>query len=899
MRLLRTRIMSIILVITLCVSLWRPVGSSVVQAEGSSAKSTEDGGTGDSETTENTDSGDAEASAEYKIVLKDSDTSLKDLDAGETLELEPLLKVVKTKGGDDTDVSEEGDFEYTSLDENVATVSEEGVVTAKAICTEQSVDIKVTWTQEKTEGTGDDENTISVTETFTITVNAAQITKVKIAKDSKTLIVNETFDLASIVSVEPAGAAKNLVYRVNDETGDLAASVDESTGLVTALEAGTIEVEVASKENSTIKDIITITVIDVPVSIRLNKIEHSMKATDTFQLEATIVYASGEEEIITDTSKLVFKSRDEQIVTVDAKGLVTGLEQSGYPVTTLVDVVYKDSYTYDGDLTAVSLSSSIQITVTKIPVEAVIIGNDVDNITLKINEKYTLTAHVEPSNATNPAVSYKSSDKDVAKVSSSGVITATGIGEAVITAYSKDDSSIKDTFTVKVYQTTFNIAELGAKGTDTKSDKTAINKILKYAKLIEEPINVVVPDGTYYINGTLTIYSDTNLCLSENAVIKRLQSASEYHMLCSSIDEDVKGYEQCKNITITGGTWDGNTKGDHDANGIYIGHAQNVIINNTTIKNISGSHLIELAGVKNALIENVELYGYIKCTEKGYTAAQADKEAIQLDYCSSVSTPKMKPHDGTACDTVTIRNCNIYDYMAGIGTHTEGSKASKNIRIENNTFKNISNACVNLRKFENVTIANNTAKNCTTFVYAGNSTGTITRNKVTNGTSYKPMTNSGLRAKNGITISNGSSFTVEKNTFEKAKSNGICVWNGSTAKIQNNKIKNNKLYGIRTQGSTITLKKNSFSKNKKGLYDTYKDAKVKSSDDIRAYYIDIKASYKYTGKAIKPKIKIKNLNKKYYKVTYKNNKKPGTATVIIKGKGKVKQTLKIKFKIKK
>ena len=235
--------------------------------------------------------------------------------------------------------------------------------------------------------------------------------------------------------------------------------------------------------------------------------------------------------------------------------------------------------------------------------------------------------------------------------------------------------------------------------------------------------------------------------------------------------------------------------------------------------------------------------------------------------------------------------------MAGIGTHTEGSKASTNIRIENNTFTNITNACVNLRKFQNVNIVNNTAKNCTTFVYASNSQGTIKNNKATNGTSYKPKTSNGLRAMNGITISNGSSFTIEKNTFEKAKSNGICVWNGSTATIQNNKIKNNKLYGIRTQGSTITLKKNSFSKNKKGVYDTYKDAKVKSSDDIRAYYINIKKSYKYKGKAVKPKIKIKNLKKKYYKVSYKNNKKPGTATVIIKGKGKVKQTLKIKYKI--
>ena len=83
----------------------------------------------------------------------------------------------------------------------------------------------------------------------------------------------------------------------------------------------------------------------------------------------------------------------------------------------------------------------------------------------------------------------------------------------------------------------------------------------------------------------------------------------------------------------------------------------------------------------------------------------------------------------------------------------------------------------------------------------------------------------------------------------------------------------------------------------KGLYDTYKDAKIVSSDDIRAYYVNVKKSYKYKGKPVKPKIKLKNLKKKYYKVTYKNNKRPGTATVIIKGKGKVKRTLKIKYKI--
>lgn len=54
-----------------------------------------------------------------------------------------------------------------------------------------------------------------------------------------------------------------------------------------------------------------------------------------------------------------------------------------------------------------------------------------------------------------------------------------------------------------------------------------------------------------------------------------------------------------------------------------------------------------------------------------------------------------------------------------------------------------------------------------------------------------------------------------------------------------------------------------------------------------------KTSYTYTGKAIKPAVTVykgtTKLNKKYYSVTYKANKKVGTATVVVKGKGKYKK----------
>ncbi len=63
------------------------------------------------------------------------------------------------------------------------------------------------------------------------------------------------------------------------------------------------------------------------------------------------------------------------------------------------------------------------------------------------------------------------------------------------------------------------------------------------------------------------------------------------------------------------------------------------------------------------------------------------------------------------------------------------------------------------------------------------------------------------------------------------------------------------------------------------------------------------AAQKYTGKKICPKLVVKNGTtklkaKKDYTITYKNNVKKGTATIIIKGKGNFSGTKKLTFKIK-
>ena len=65
---------------------------------------------------------------------------------------------------------------------------------------------------------------------------------------------------------------------------------------------------------------------------------------------------------------------------------------------------------------------------------------DKDSLTLQENGSDTLTATVEPADATNKAVTWASSDTDIATVSEDGTVTAISAGSATITATTADGS---------------------------------------------------------------------------------------------------------------------------------------------------------------------------------------------------------------------------------------------------------------------------------------------------------------------------------------------------------------------------------------------------------------------------------------------------------------------------
>lgn len=229
----------------------------------------------------------------------------------------------------------------------------------------------------------------------------------------------------------------------------------------------------------------------------------------------------------------------------------------------------------------------------------------------------------------------------------------------------------------------------------------------------------LVSGKKYYFDGPLPLFDNltldaTGATITQKAVGKGFGINARYYG--SEFAKGVKtgGYNRCKNITITGGTWVGTTKPDKTKTkkyGWYSGysaflfmHGKNVTIQNATITNNYNGHCIEFAGVKKGVIKN--------CTFKGKYVGDTTNEVIQLDtnYNSSVS-PTGYPWDGTPCKNVKISGCKFKIAMpVGIGTNYQCKKQSSNITISKCTFTKVKKYAVALYKCKTVKISGSSIK---------------------------------------------------------------------------------------------------------------------------------------------------------------------------------------------
>ncbi len=312
------------------------------------------------------------------------------LNTGQTLQLTATVTPSNTSNKNVT---------WKSSNTTVATVSSSGLVTAKA---PGSAIITVT--------TADGSNKSA---TCALTVNQLA-TGVSLNKTSATLNTGQTLQLTATVT--PSNTTNKSVTWKSSNTSVATVS---SSGLVTAQGPGSATITVTTADGSNKSATCALTVKQLATGVSLNKTSATLNTGQTLQLTATVTPSNTSNKAVT------WKSSNTAVATVSTSGLVTAVGAGTATITVT---------TADGS----NKSATCAITVRQL---ATGISLNKTKLTMVEDETFTLVATVTPSNTYNKAVTWSSSNPNVASVSDAGVVTAYCMGECVITVTTADGSN--------------------------------------------------------------------------------------------------------------------------------------------------------------------------------------------------------------------------------------------------------------------------------------------------------------------------------------------------------------------------------------------------------------------------------------------------------------------------
>ncbi len=171
--------------------------------------------------------------------------------------------------------------------------------------------------------------------------------------------------------------------------------------------------------------------------ITINPATLNLQLNETTAITATVLPADA------DNKEVEWSSSDEAVAVVgDFFGTITVMAK-GYGTCTITATA-KDGSGVKGEC---------QVTIAQL-VTGITISPA--TLTLEPGKTQTLKATIQPSDATNKAVTWTSSNTSVATVSTSGKVTAKAVGTSTITATAKDGSGVKGTCKVTVKETGIN-----------------------------------------------------------------------------------------------------------------------------------------------------------------------------------------------------------------------------------------------------------------------------------------------------------------------------------------------------------------------------------------------------------------------------------------------------------
>lgn len=375
---------------------------------------------------------------------------------------------------------------WKTSDKSVATVSSNGTVTAKKLG-------KTTITVTTADGAYTAKCTVNV-------VN--KVTGVKLNASAKTLYLNKTLTLKATVS--PSNATDKTVKWSSSDT---AVATVSSKGVVTSVKPGTAVITAKTTDGSFMAKC-TVTVKRAVTKIALDKTSATVKSDATLTLKATVSPSNATDKTVKWTTS------NKNIATVSSKGVVTPVGKGTATITATSENGLKATC----KVTVYMKATGVELNKSEAEVYA--------------GEKITLKAKVLPSDANTQTVSWSSSDKSVATVSSNGVVTGVSAGTAVITVKTKEGSyTAKCTVTVKQHVTSISI------------DKSNITVIIGS----EHKLNATIkPDNATEKGYTFSSSDDKIVSVDENGIIKALACGS---VVITAVSKENNKKDTCK-VTV-------------------------------------------------------------------------------------------------------------------------------------------------------------------------------------------------------------------------------------------------------------------------------------------------------------------------------------------------------------
>lgn len=542
-------------------------------------------------------------------------------------------------------------YEWSSDDATVATVDADGLVTALKIgtCT-----IKATAKDGST-----------VVGSCAITVAATQVTSISVLPESATIKVGATQQLTA--SVLPNDATDKTYTWSSTATDVATVSAD---GLVTAIKAGSATIKATANDGSGVVGECAVTVENImPTDITMATSLGFTVGDDAKTLTPTFTPANTTDQTVTWTSS------DDAVATV-INGVVTPIGEGTCTVTATSNA--------DNSVKAVC---NVSVVASTVAVESVSLPATQD---VYFGKTATLTATVTPDDATNKAVSWKSSDAETVSVDANGVVTGNKIGSATITVTTEDGGktatcvvtvSHKHIESIDISQSTLalTLASAATQLTATYSPDDATDTELTWT--VDKPeiatvssTGVVTPvaEGTAIVtvaNGSVSATCTVTVSAVEITAVTLDLSTLTFTM--GDATQTLTATVEPENATVKTVTWSSDNPS--------VATVTNGVV---TPVGVGTCTITATAGAKTATCA-------VTVNPKAVTGITLDKSTLEISVNgSAVLTPTVEPSDATNKTVIWSSSEETVATVAnGIVTGVSAGTATITAKTEDGNFE--------------------------------------------------------------------------------------------------------------------------------------------------------------------------------------------------------------------